>query len=638
MKSVSQYLSVLGLCGTAYGFETLAWQNIHSNVHQMTFPEDSYADIASKSNVGISFSGGGDRSFTASIGYLAGIHELGVMENIKYMVGVSGGSWATMVYSYYQDDSISDDTMLGPVIFPADIVRDDLQEMESGCVRAYPSTDYKWTDGYTFEDNSDGIQYIYLDPSGIGRGNPFSYNDDSVADILSRNPNLSSESFVKVRGTNGASFIDPRPYPIAITTMVGPYDMLPAKPDNREYTALEYSPLSIGVVHTKEYVYKEADDITDTRIKTVGGLVEPYAFGGDVSPSLGLGSGEHHGRISVPDTEVIADLALAIGGSSYAAGCFYASSSLEGLQNNVGIYPYFSPSHTTPSTQAEDMALADGAGVQNTNVISLLQRNVENMILFVSTSVPMQMSDSWNPESDTLTGDYIDFTIPALFGHIASDLSSISESSFDLEGSQVFSYDEWVPLAKAMQEKQAEGRGIVVSTQHTTVSNTKYGISAGRVVNVVWVYLGRSSLWESQLSQDMQDLVIPENDPENLANTRENGPFKKFPHYTTTVASINKEKANLLADYTGWLIHEHSTEIANAISSESSGSSSEDPEFYDTEMGLSVVISIGVVGAAIVGAVLLLKFYRNGKANSPHESNVDGDREMTTNPVISNEA
>lgn len=50
----------------------------------------------------VCFSGGGLRSFIASIGYLAALEDLGLMDEIGYTTGVSGGSWATVLYSYYK--------------------------------------------------------------------------------------------------------------------------------------------------------------------------------------------------------------------------------------------------------------------------------------------------------------------------------------------------------------------------------------------------------------------------------------------------------------------------------------------------------------------------------------------------------
>jgi hypothetical protein len=622
------------LAAPAYALDVKAWQNIGSSSHGMDFPEESYADVMAKANVGISFSGGGDRAFTASIGYLGGIHEIGLMDNIKYMVGVSGGSWATMVYSYYQDDSVSDATMLGPVVLPADIARADLGVAAPGCVRAYPSTSYQWTSGYTFEDNEDALQYIYLGPSGISRGGAFSYDSATVSDIKARNPALAATTFYTVRGVDGSnSAIDKRPFPIAAATMIGPYDMLPAGPDNREYTILEFTPLSVGVAFTGDITYKEKNG-DDTRTLTIGGLVEPYAFGGAASPSLGLGVAERHGRLTVPDptdSTVIADLALATGASSYAPGCLYAASSLSALQNNVGIHDYFSPSLHLPSSQFGEMALADGAGVQNTNTISLLQRNVRKMILCVNTATPMMMAADWNPATDTLSQDHIDFTIPAMFGHLATDTSTITAESYDLAGSHVFRSDEWVSLAQELQRVQAEGRGIVVSTTHTTVANAKYGIEAGRKVDVVWVYLGRSSVWESQLSAEMKDLVIPESDADNLAQLRRWGPFDGFPHYTTTVASINVERANLLADYTGWIIHEHQSVLQGVIQSgPESESSSEDKAFINTNAGYATIVSAGVMVAAMVVVGLFIK----SRGLSKDLSHVDSVLEM--NPMNNN--
>ena len=69
------------------GFNAKAWQSVGYNY---TFPEQEYADVAAKKNVGITFSGGGDRAYIAAIGYLAAFHELGFTEDIKYIAGSSG--------------------------------------------------------------------------------------------------------------------------------------------------------------------------------------------------------------------------------------------------------------------------------------------------------------------------------------------------------------------------------------------------------------------------------------------------------------------------------------------------------------------------------------------------------------------
>jgi hypothetical protein len=88
------------------------------------------------------------------------------------------------------------------------------------------------------------------------------------------------------------------------------------------------------------------------------------------------------------------------------------------------------------------------------------------------------------------------------------------------------------------------------------VGNDVWNIPAGITTEVTFVYLSRSFTWESQLSAEMQALLVPAdpaeaNDP---SKTVDSGPFKTFPHYATAGGGVNNEKANVLADLTGWTI------------------------------------------------------------------------------------
>lgn len=54
----------------------------------------------------------------------------------------------------------------------------------------------------------------------------------------------------------------------------------------------------------------------------------------------------------------------------------------------------------------------------------------------------------------------------------------------------------------------------------------------------------------------MYKLLVP-NDPNEASDLSidiNEGPFKGFPHYATSGGIINAEKANVLADLTGWVI------------------------------------------------------------------------------------
>ena len=469
---------------------------------------------------------------------------------------VSGGGWATSVYSFYQDDSVSDATMLGPVVMPEDIVYEDLQVMDPKCVRSFTNSDYPTLDlGPAYEDYKNGIDYIYLDPSGVKRGEPFSYNDETVTELKTRNPALENLHFNTVRGRSGdIEGIDKRPYPIISTTILSPESMLPSTPTNRVWDLLEFTPMGTGIAYTEEVTYATEDDSQSlTMVK--GGYVEPYAFGMD-APSVGLSHGSTHGTLHVPEATLShGDLLEAATSSSWAVGMSLATTDTS-LQNLNAYAPYWSPSASAPHEDAQSFALADGAGISNTNIISLLQRKVHRIVAIVSSSVPMQSSDDWDPTVGELSKDHIDFTVPAWFGHIATDLNEIDRSSFDLENSQVFHEDDFVPFIQGLQAAQQVGRGNIYVHKHLTVANPKFGIEANQEVEMIWIYHGRCFEWESRLSEDMYDRVTPrfnKDDPTNLPS----GEFENFPHFSTGVNGINFEQANLLADLTGWIVHEN---------------------------------------------------------------------------------
>ena len=90
-------------------------------------------------------------------------------------------------------------------------------------------------------------------------------------------------------------------------------------------------------------------------------------------------------------------------------------------------------------------------------------------------------------------------------------------------------------------------------------------IQAGHRVSVMWVYLSRVKNWEELISDaDLYDLLVPETTDEELAFNRygfdpsaltESIEFDRFPHYPTVGAiQLTAEKANILADLSGWVV------------------------------------------------------------------------------------
>lgn len=86
------------------------------------------------------------------------------------------------------------------------------------------------------------------------------------ADIKARNPDLNETTFQLLRGKWGnTTGIDARPFPIIQATNVGVRSMMPWLPENRNYSLLEWTPLSAGEAHTRQFTFTDVNG-TETKV------------------------------------------------------------------------------------------------------------------------------------------------------------------------------------------------------------------------------------------------------------------------------------------------------------------------------------------------------------------------------------
>ena len=97
----------------------LAWDKAKS---PREFPEVSLH----LPSTGVCFFGGGTRAMNCAIGQMKGLQELGLWEDIGYISAVSGGSWASTIFTYYRDGAKNDTELLGTIIPPNEITLDTL--------------------------------------------------------------------------------------------------------------------------------------------------------------------------------------------------------------------------------------------------------------------------------------------------------------------------------------------------------------------------------------------------------------------------------------------------------------------------------------------------------------------------------
>ena len=108
--------------------EAFAWQSQGVFPQQQDFPEVSM--LSSRRNTAIGFSGGGIRAYSAALGQLRALWELGLLQRTRYIGGVSGGAWATLMSIYAQN--ITDyGAFFGQIINPEDLTVSRLSEMSA---------------------------------------------------------------------------------------------------------------------------------------------------------------------------------------------------------------------------------------------------------------------------------------------------------------------------------------------------------------------------------------------------------------------------------------------------------------------------------------------------------------------------
>lgn len=549
-----------------------AYKSVNKYPLKSEYPENSLKELNNRPSTGISFSGGGSRSFTASIGYLSALNDLNLIKNIKYINGISGGSWAASVFTYAQNIIDNDKILLGEIIPPNEIKEISLNKIDSNCVRKLTQNALaaiaaealknkivnNFAESYTY-----GVYKSYLEPIGIPQNTRFSWSEEIVNDIKLRNNNLLNETFILPNNNK-------RPFMILGTSLVGPTEGAPYHSDAHNFTMLEITPLYTGQMYNLDVTYINNGIIHNKFInkpikKHIGGAIETYAFNVgmneekdiNIAPTLGLNNNMNTGILNVPSPNNFMDLQWAAGSSGYAIGAFMESSYIPTADDKLGLhYQYWSPSESKPSST--DMLYTDGGCYENFALLPMIQRQVSKIILFINPHTPLQPSENWNVDTDAPNSDQIDSGISSFFGILPPLKKEAVERNFMMEKNQIFKKEEYNILIKGLQAAQKVGKGIIYTMNLTTIENNWWGIPNGITSEITFVYLGRLSQWESKLSSDMQSKIIPtDGNPNDLSNTIDDGDFKHFPHYKTAGGLLTAKQTNLLADMSGWSILEN---------------------------------------------------------------------------------
>ena len=536
----------------------LAWDKARS---PQEFPEASLH----LPSTGVCFSGGGTRAMNCAIGQMKGLQELGLWEDIGYISAVSGGSWASTIFTYYRDGAKNDTELLGTIIPPNEITLDTLNYMPKGFMGEVitknlmdnlferlgldlishgilQKMDYIWIDG---------VGHTYLKPFGLyDSKNPkyFTLNNKTRDGILARNPKLKASDFITVHKQKGDI---KRPFLVVNSSLLGPSKYLPIRnPEN--LSVFNYTPLYIGSNNPIRVTDKELISDKSISFNAGGGFVEPFGFGSDLLPSQNRQLSKNTANsLRVKLARRRFQAVDATGASSAAFGAIVSSNVL--LQLSSDILLGYSLNHLIPEEEywpisekgvignAERYRFTDGGNLENYGLITLLQRGVKKIVVFINTNTPITVDLTPSSVCPPLPNQ-IDSDLYPLFGYkIGNHIRN-----------QVFSKNDFNKVYNGLSEAKKQGKTVMTKTNLITVENDWWGIPKGQKVEILWVYNETVPEWQNQLKAPVLDEIC----------LGSQGEFLDFPLYKlmfengiTKGISLTKPQVNLLYQLSAWNVY-----------------------------------------------------------------------------------
>lgn len=525
-------------------------------VSPMDWPELGSPEVSGREPIGLCFSGGGARSLAASWGQLRALHALGALDRARYISGVSGGSWASGIYTFQR---VTDEaTFLGPLAAPETLTLSSLAEPLTPLSLGFAATRNVW--GFLSESTrdpqvppdrlwADVIGRHMLAPYGLfdhGTPEALAPNDAYVEALRARPGNAEVMAGWKVRTPARGPFL------VVGACVLGPESMLPLEVERP--APIDLTALYCGVAEPVTGVFqRRTGTLSKLKDRLQGGDGEPEVvavpLGGVVVESVGFGGGpvQAEGGVSpLPAPPAPWGLADIVGASSSAwAGVLEETPGLGRLHKlapTVSLWPAWRQD-TPPATP---FALGDGGILENFGLITLLRRGVDRAIVLINTSTPL--ATDWDPNTDAPSPDRLDAYLPGLFGR---PQKSIGTTTVD---NMVFPTDELAPLITALQAARKAGEPVMALQTHRLLHNPWWGVQGGREVKVLWVYLDQVPAWEAELKDPALQDAIQDGDRRILPT----GPLKHFPHFKTSGENLGGNialtdtQARALAELTSW--------------------------------------------------------------------------------------
>jgi hypothetical protein len=393
------------------------------------YPEMQDNDIKDRPSFGVAFQGGGNRAAPAALGQLRTLHELKWIDDVRYITAVSGGSWAAIPYTFLKKcPSVSarncdQQQFLGVTHSPSEVARQipklanatTLDDFEDGSLLGAISNGTisgkvvnGWLKGKFDESYAAALGKIYLKPFGLSNsaeGVPnsvFTWRDTDRDRILRENPRLKDTPIHYVERE--------RPFLIAGGTMLTKRTFIKSVDKFR----MEMTPLYTGI--PQKIKYKVGNG---SHIEFGGGFIDSFGYDyvtDQVSPSRTtaeltlrnpiFGNRTNYSRLNYS----LSDMAAVSGAAPVEKAVSVPG--LRILASNFGFPEHYIPgpektsqkrrlSASKGTTFEKEWAHGDGGHEDNLGLAPLLARQVENILVFANSAVPIDGEHRIEKERDS---------------------------------------------------------------------------------------------------------------------------------------------------------------------------------------------------------------------------------------------
>ncbi len=477
--------------------------------------------VPPSADVSVAISGGGSRSLSAAMGQLRGLRALGLLDQIEMIGAVSGGAWASALFTYLPT-SIADADFLGQPVAPADIDAQSLAVLPPHNLGTVPQRLSFLDIFHALKKSVEAGCLPYdlwqgvvgdriLKPFGLWdideKRRPTQYytatNQDAAA-IVARNAQLSAANFLTVQR--------PRPRLVMQGTLF-------ANPSSEASLLLPFQSTSteIGVPSFFPGRGVGGQDIG-------GGVIETVGMGATFQEKIG----ENEVRVTPAARPFALSDMLAISSSAFV---HYLQAKIPLPVHIVGealtpTYRYWPVGNL--QTKPYPYLFGDGGLLESTAIPALLSRGARKVIAFIN--------------SDTKPArDSVDHVISNLFGQPDTSSDGFAPPADDPTFCQVFRAADLAPLIEGLWTANQVNHGPAMFTQRLhTLANTNFGVPECDV-EILWVYNVWVDAWCDLLPSAVRTIAAKQRD------------FFSFPYYDTIQQlDLSPVEVNLLAHLSCW--------------------------------------------------------------------------------------